>query len=528
MMSSRFKAGKMVSTLAVVTALGMSSPSFADDIRLTSPDGKVDLVGELVEFNGTNYIIRTNLGDLRMSATRVTCEGAGCPTISLPQADVQIIGSETVGLGLMQLLLSGYASSQGAEVTQAATGSPQKAFTQLTAEEGFGDPIGSFMVTSSNSDDAFATLLDRSADIAMSSRRIRPIEARALRDADAGNMIDPSQEHIIAIDSLIVIAHPDNPVDTLTTDQLRGIYAGTITNWAEVGGADASIQIVDRPEGSATRDIFESRLFGATAPAMPDNAIIVANSNEMAATVNAYENAIGFVGFAFQRGAKPISLVNECGLTMTPDAFSARTEEYALQRFLYLYNRDDLAEVGEGFVDYAVSNAADEVITKSGFIDLGVDRRTQPLDGDRAEMLRDPSVDAFEAGIMQQMLSQMEDYDRLSTTFRFGTGSSTLNPRGVLNLARLTDYLEAQPRGTRLLFVGFTDDVGPFESNQTLSIGRAEQVMAQLQNFAGSRLSDVEMRATGFGEIAPAACNTNENGRATNRRVEVWISSANG
>jgi phosphate transport system substrate-binding protein len=277
---------------------------------------------------------------------------------------------------------------------------------------------------------------------------------------------------------------------------------------------------------SATRDIFESRLFGTTTPESPANAIVVANSNEMAATVNAYENAIGFVGFAFQRGAKPISLINECGLTMTPDAFSARTEEYALQRFLYLYNRDDLADVGEGFVDYAVSNAADEVIAKSGFIDLGVDRRAQPLDGDRAEMLRDPSVDAFEAGIMQQMLSQMTDYDRLFTTFRFRTGSATLDPRGVLNLARLTEYLETQPQGTELLFVGFTDDVGPFESNQTLSIGRAERVIAELQNFAGDRLAGIEMQATGFGEIAPTACNTNENGRATNRRVEVWISSA--
>ncbi len=56
------------------------------------------------------------------------------------------------------------------------------------------------------------------------------------------------------------------------------------------------------------------------------------DNNEVAALVNAQEGAIGYVGFAFQRGAKPMPLVNECGITTVPDSFSAKTEEYALQR----------------------------------------------------------------------------------------------------------------------------------------------------------------------------------------------------
>ena len=75
------------------------------------------------------------------------------------------------------------------------------------------------------------------------------------------------------------------------------------------------------------------------------------------------------------------------------------------------------------------------------------------------------------------------------------------------------------------MFVGFTDDVGAFDSNRQLSFGRAEQVMAELQNFAGDRLAGIEMASTGFGEIAPTACNTSDNERRINRRVEVWIKS---
>ena len=115
------------------------------------------------------------------------------------------------------------------------------------------------------------------------------------------------------------------------------------------------------------------------------------------------------------------------------------------------------------------------------------------------------------------------NYDRLSTTFRFRTGSAKLDERGDLDMKRLADYLEAMPKGTKILFVGFTDNVGSFQGNRSLSLTRARKVAAQLRAFAGDRLSGIEVDAAGFGEIAPATCNISENGRAVNRRVEVWI-----
>ena len=192
-------------------------------------------------------------------------------------------------------------------------------------------------------------------------------------------------------------------------------------------------------------------------------------------------------------------------------------------------SRGDLDEpAATDFINYALSEPAEEVITKAGFISLAVDRRAQPMDGDRAKQLLDPNADPFEAVLMREMLSQMVNYDRLSTTFRFQTGSQNLSQRGILNLQRLADYLAEQPEGTNVLFVGFTDDVGAFESNQQLSVTRAERVRDNLVEFAGNRLSNVTMGVAGFGEVAPAACNISESGRQINRRVEVWIQTANG
>ena len=429
----------------------------------------------------------------------------------------------------MPLLLEGFAGFLDAESTVTATSTEGEILAEMIGDQGFGDPLGSYLVSSTGSSDAFRKLLAKDTEIGMASRRIRPAEARALRDAGAGNMIAPTQEHIVAVDSLVVITHPDNPVKTISMAQLGEIYAGNITNWNQLGGNDAEIKTFTRAENSGTRAVFTNAIYGGDGPSSSADSEIVSGNSDMAAAVNNDVNGIGFVSYAFQRGAQALSLVNECGITMTPDPFSARTEEYALQRRLYLYNRaDNLSDSSREFLDFVISEDADGVIEKSGFIGLGVDRRGMPLDGDRARTLLNNDVDAFEGGVMREMLSTMVNYDRLSTTFRFRTGSSNLDERGRLDMQRLTQYLESVPAGSKVMFVGFTDSVGAFQSNRGLSERRAQQVLEELQAVAGDRIADIELASTGYGEVSPSACNVSEEGRRINRRVEVWISNQAG
>jgi phosphate transport system substrate-binding protein len=517
----------MISALAIAAATIIPTAAVSDQVQLKSSDGTVNLTGDFVDFQDDHYIIRTALGDLRISAARVRCEGEACPTFEVESADLVIKGSDTVGLGLMPLLVSGYASFLDAEASIKATDREGEILAELVGDGGFGDEMGSILVTSSTSGDAFTTLMDQSAHIGMSARRIKPQEARDLKETGAGNMVSPGQEHIVAVDSLVIITHPSNPIQQVSVDQLRDIYAGTITNWNELGGEDAPIKVVNRQEGSGTRSVFDTGVFGEAGPVAAADQVIVDDNNTMASMVNEDPNAIGYVGYAFQRGAKALSLVNECGMLTEPDAFSAKVEEYALQRRLYLYNRGDAPnDDANKFVDFALSDDADGVIAKAGFIDLSVKRKSQDMTGSRARALLDPNVDAYEGGVMREMLGEMVNYDRLSTTFRFRTGSSKLDERGRIDMARLTEFLEGQAEGTKVLFVGFTDNVGAFDSNRSLSVNRAQQVIDELAAFAGDSITGIEIAAAGYGEVAPSACNITENGRAVNRRVEVWIEAA--
>ena len=124
---------------------------------------------------------------------------------------------------------------------------------------------------------------------------------------------------------------------------------------------------------------------------------------------------------------------------------------------------------------------------------------------------------------MQEMLEKMVAFDRLSPTFRFRTGSSKLDERGRLDMSRLIEYLETAPTGTEVNFVGFTDSVGAFEANRSLSFGRASSILDEVRQMAEGRLDHVQMRTAGFGEVAPSACNISDRGKSINRRVEVWI-----
>lgn len=527
-MASRLVSQLKTSAAGVALASGLmfSSAAVADQVTLKSADGTVNLVGDFIDFVDDNYIIRTALGDLRISASRVRCEGAACPTFDNVTADVAIAGSDAIGLGMMPLLMTGFAASMDADAELTNTADGQTLAT-LIGDGGFGDEIGSYLVSATNDSDAFSALLDGFAKVGMSSRRITKEEARALRDSGAGNMVSPNQERIVAVDSMVIVTHPSNPVNELSIDQLRGVYSGQITNWRQLGGPDRRINVVARPQDSASFEFFNGYLFGDETPNFLPQAI-AEDDQEMSNVVYLDRNAIGYVGYAFQRGAQPVTLINECGIAAQPDAFSAKTEEYDLSRRMYLYNRsDNLDEPSQAFLDFVVSPEADGVIGKSGFIDLGIVRRAQDLTDPRAVSLAAEAAayDAgFEANVMREMLEKMDDYDRLSTTFRFRTGSSRLDERGMLDLQRLVDYLERVPSGSEVTFVGFTDSVGAFEANRQLSFGRAGAVLDEVRRVAGDRLSHIEMKTTGYGEVAPSACNITDRGKSINRRVEVWIS----
>jgi len=102
----------------------------------------------------------------------------------------------------------------------------------------------------------------------------------------------------------------------------------------------------------------------------------------------------------------------------------------------------------------------------------------------------------------------------------FDTGKADVKPESRAQLVEMANLLKAQP-GLKVYVVGHTDNQGQADSNMSLSLQRAQAVVAELTS--GYKIDGKRLQARGVGSLAPLAANTSEDGRAQNRRVELVV-----
>jgi phosphate transport system substrate-binding protein len=116
----------------------------------------------------------------------------------------------------------------------------------------FGDRI-----KASQTHGAFMNLIDGEADIILTHRTISPDE-KAHADEIGVSLIETP----IAIDAFVFIVHRDNPVRSLTVDQVQRIYTGELTNWQEAGGNNQPIKAYTRPRNSGSEEVMRELVMG--------------------------------------------------------------------------------------------------------------------------------------------------------------------------------------------------------------------------------------------------------------------------
>lgn len=193
--------------------------------------------------------------------------------------------------------------------------------------------------------------VDGVAEIGASSRDLRESEQHL-------------NEIIIGQDGIAVVVHPSNEVDDLTLEQIKDIFAGKITNWSEVGGANAGITGVTREEGSGTRGAFEEIVMG-DAEISPQ--LIVQNSTGACKTTVAGDsNAISYISLAaLDQDVKAVK-VNGAEVT-TENIVSG---DYVVARpFIYVTDGAP-AGVAKAYLDFVVSPEAQPLIENAGLVSI--------------------------------------------------------------------------------------------------------------------------------------------------------------
>lgn len=224
--------------------------------------------------------------------------------------------------------------------------------------EGFKKKGGgvSFNIAAEGSSTAFTNLAAGTADIGMSSRRVKDDERTFCKTK--GVFI---KEHQLAWDMMAVVVNKNNPVQALTKKQVAGIFTGAIKDWSEVGGTPGPISIYTRNTSSGTYRDWMTLAMGNKDYAKGSQKL--AGNEQIAAEVSGNKNGIGYVGLAYlgSKGLKPVPVDG-----VAPQA--ADVAKYPYSRPTYLYSNGEPQGKIKEFLDFCKSAEGLAIIQRVGFV----------------------------------------------------------------------------------------------------------------------------------------------------------------
>lgn len=515
---------KYVAFLATVCFVGFVQPLLAQDVTLTSRDGSVEISGDLLGFDGQFYRVATKYGELTIDGSGVGCAGPGCPNLAAFVAELDLSGAPEIGRLLLPALIEAFAAKQ--QLKTERTNETEDRYYITLSQKSDGAPVARFFVQISSSSEGFADLLADQTDIVMSTREISPQERRLAQEAGMGDLTKRGRARILALDALVAIVSNQNPVNDISVSDLSEIYSGNLNNWQSLGPQAAEITpyLRDLETGSGAVALEKLRLQRDQGAA---SAIQFVSSNEaLAGRVSVDPFGIGLVGRSNTLDTKILTLTGTCGRSLRATRRNVKTEDYPLTSPLFLYlPARRLPKIAGEFLAYTRSPAAQFVIRRAGFVDQAPEEISLDFQGDRLANAISVAGEDVSVEAVREMVGQLRQMRRLTTSFRFEAGSVRLDAQSRSNVEQLSGALEAGIYdGKTLVFVGFSDGEGSAKANLEISRRRANAVKLAVQTAAETAdFNQLDIGVLAYGEAMPMACDDTDWGRQVNRRVEVWI-----
>lgn len=190
------------------------------------------------------------------------------------------------------------------------------------------------------------------------------VSSRELKEEESAQGVEAV---VFAYDGIAVAVNPANEISDISPENLAKIYSGEITNWNQLGGKDAAIEVVSREGASGTRSAFEELIGLEDEGGLSESVTVVEGNGNVQASVAGNENAIGYVSFSYIDDTVKALTVGG----VEPTAENAKAGTYQLSRpFLFATKEENITPEAQAFIDFALSEDGQSFVEEHGGIKI--------------------------------------------------------------------------------------------------------------------------------------------------------------
>lgn len=525
---------KRIATTLFCTAVPVAL--FAQSVELRSSDNFISVEGEIVGFNGVMVRVQTVLGPVSVPASEVICFGEGCN---------EIIASNDFGL-----TADAFEDIVTAEATEPTT-------TEDNLAVGFGSSIygtlyrtvtGAYAVTSASAtaveltsagaltlqDDAtgqsasldFAAA-DAAADIMVEAVSLNGTAPSYYNNPNGWAVGTNLTHHLLGLNSFSVVVAPNAGITEISINELAQIYAGEVTNWSQIGGADVNILPLQLPPASDTGVEVMKLVMEPAGKEIAGNVLTMSDEAGVSASISQFPGSVSIVSTATANQNYVVDVTGTCGIAVAPTNFNIISGDYPLIRAAMASSAvaPSTPLISDVF-DFAAGDVAQGLVANEGFVNFSAITQDPTEKNARLSGLLEATLDDAQRVAAAQKFQVLFDADRLSTTMSGGPASG---PEGAWNRAMMIDLIEALEtapnQGREIIFVGYGASAAGSTQAIAISAATAAEFKALFENVAASTITsgNYTVASYGFGNVLPSTCVDGHVAGSEYTRVEVWI-----
>jgi len=515
----------------------------AQQVDLRSPDEFISLEGEIVGFNGIMLSVETSVGVVAVPASEVICYGAGC---------LEILASNDFGLTADALIDvievradeggTAVAETQDAEPIEQIIGFDGNAFNTLyrTVAGAYAvagitgntidlDPSGALSVTDPVTGQSVAMAIaasDEEPEINVGTVSLNGAAPAAYAGPRDWATTDTPTHQMLGLKAFSVLVAPNAEISQISMDDLARVFAGEVTNWSQIGGADLNVLPLQLPTNSDVWAEMSRLVMEPSGRTVAGNVLTMADQAGIAASILQFPGSVSIVEADQANAEVTVQVAGACGVAVAPTPFNILSGDYPLVRAAMVSDVSEAGPLTSELFDFAFSDVAQGLVAREGFFDTNAITQDASLKNERLGGLLNADLDDAQRAAAGEMFQVLFDANRISTTL---IGGATSGPEGAWNRAMMVDLAAtiAQPQnqGREVIFVGLGQSSADGRAAINASAAAATDVAIAFEAFASDAIAagGNTVSSYGFGNVALATCIDGQVDGPDDTRVEVWI-----